>query len=194
MTSAAIALPQAITSVVASLGTPFFQSDAEPEVSSRWGELFQVFEASLDAVADRMEAAIPGIDDMIDGITAASRRYAAMIEGMCMQIKPGSPCLNYELADGFSVLLMPTGPVSERDIAAVQATYEREAPEAAMVGYEQAFTLLLSGALMDFFAKNVGPGQVVTVSVGGCDYMFVRSAERDGALRDLRIGTSACLF
>lgn len=192
MTNVATPSHQAATPAIPMLGTPFFQSDESPE-ASRWGELFDVFGEAMDATTVRMQAAVPGMEDMVEGIEAASRRYAAMIEGMCMRAsKPGAPCLSYELADGFSVLLLQTGPVSQEEIEAVEAVYEREEPPTSLP--EQAFTMLLSGALHEFFSKNVPAGQVVTVSVSGCDYLFVRSSERDAALRDLKIGTAACQF
>lgn len=173
------------------VGTPFFQSDESITSTAKWGELFEVFGASLDLSTQRMREAVPGIDDLIEDVEASARRYAAFIETMCMNMgKSGTPLLSYALAPGFKVLLAMQVPADDGAVVAVQQTYDSERSSVP----EEAFVRLLSNGLKDFFDAHVAPGNVVYVKLGGCDYMFVREADHDDVLKNLNVGTTASQY
>lgn len=171
---------------------PIFEANDGDESCKLWGVLLAVFGDDLAAAVGRMSEAVPGTEELLEDVQAASRRYGLMLEAMCLNdSRTVSPCLLYDCADGFNVLM-----VQQQSVAAETVRRAARLFDSAQVTLpESLFINLLSQAMRTFFDRMVAlPGGLVTVQLEGCDYMFLRAEHRDEVLRDMKIGTTAGLY
>lgn len=169
----------------------FSASEGDAECH-QWGLLLSVFGGDLADAIGRMNEAVPGTDELLEDAQAASRRYGLMLEAMCLNDgRAAAPCILYECADGFSVLM-----VQQHAVAAEFVARAAESFDGAQTNFpETLFMSLLSEAMRAYFDRMVAlPSGLVSVQLDGCDYMFMRSEHRDAVLQGLKIGTSAGVY
>ena len=169
-----------------------FEAQDGDESCQKWGVLLAVFGDDLAASVARMNDAVPGTEELLSDVQAASQRYGLMLETMCLNnSRAVNPCLLYDCADGFNVLM-----VQQQAVAAQTVRRAAESFDGAQTTLpESLFISLLSQAMQSFFDRMVTlPGGLVTVQLDGCDYMFLRAEHRDEVLRNLKIGTTAGVY
>lgn len=166
-----------------------FSAEAEDAVVRRWGPIFSVFGDDLERVLAGAAEAAPESQTLAEDVYAAARRYGALLEVMCGSADGSRrPCTVYDCCDGVSVLLLPQRPTSLQDAEEALAAFENEKTSIE----EHIFAALLSNGILAYFSRNVvDPAGMVTVSVGGGDYCFMRAEQRDAILQKLHIATSA---
>lgn len=169
-----------------------FEAQDGDESCQQWGVLLSVFGEDMAAAVNRMGEAVPGAEDLLEDVQAASRRYGLMLETMCLNDSRNvNPCLLYDCADGFNVLMVQQQAVAAETVRRAADSFDG----AQMTVPETLFISLLSQAMRTFFDRVVTlPGGLVTVQLDGCDYMFLRAEHRDEVLRDLKIGSVAGVF
>ena len=173
---------------------PIFSADSDSEAVRRWGAVFSVFGEELDRVLDHAMSSVPAVGDAdtVDQAHCAARRYGALLSVMCNgSSRSQKSCTIYDCCDGVSVLLLQQQDATPQDVSQAMSSFEEEKTSMD----EHVFSNLLSRGIRTFFDKNVSdPTGLVTVSVAGGDYMFMRSEERDAILQKLHVGTSADVY
>lgn len=169
---------------------PVYVSTEADDRVVNWGPVFSVFGDELDAVIKAMEDAF-GADDLAEQARSASRRYGALLEAMCNGIeKEKKPYLAYDCCDGVAVMLVRQRPSAAEDRPVPQVVYESEKTSLT----EQVFLGILGRSIVNFFEKKVPTLGMVTVTLDGGDYLFMRAEDRDPILKTLCIGTTAQLY
>lgn len=168
---------------------PVFSASVEDDVVRRWGAVFSTFGYELDSVLDAMLQVGLGGADLAEQMHAASRRYGYLLEAMCASSgRAQRPCSIYDCCDGVTVLLLQQGEGVE------SPAFEAYEAERTTLD-EKVFTSALSKAILAYFDSHTKVRtQLVTVSVGSGEFVFMRAAHRDEVLQKLHISTNAEVY
>ncbi len=164
---------------------PVFVGDERNDLIKRWGPVFAVFGDDLEAVLVGMKSAMPQVEELADQVYAATRRYGSLLATMCgATVEADRAMVVYDCCEGVTVLLMRRDEDSS-DSHKQLSTFDDE----TLCLEERVFKQILSRAIRLFFLKNVGDmAGIVTVSVAGSDYLFLRTEMRESILNTLHAG------
>lgn len=181
-----------VTTGMPTVTPPVFEATDGDADCMHWGMVLSVFAKDLAEAVAELNREVPGTEELLDDVQAAARKFGLMLEGLCLNdSRAVSPCLLYDCADGFRVLL-----VQQQATTAGMVRRAAEAFDGAQASVpESLFVSLLSKAMKAFFDREVvQPLGLVTIQLDGCDYIFMRAEHCDEVLRDLKIGTTAGVF
>lgn len=179
----------AYSSTPAAPSQPFFVGDERNDQIRRWGPVFAVFGDDLEAILVGMRAAMPSFDELSEQVYAATRRYGALLTTMCgATVEADKAMVVYDCCEGVTVLLMCKNDDGNQETHKQLSSFDEE----TLYLEERVFKEILSRAIRLFFLKCVADmSGIVTVSVAGREFLFLRTEMRETILNSLHLRVDA---